>query len=101
MSEVVLLTNPIIKQRNKYGKCESVTWLVKDWTNRIWFAAEAGFFASSSVWGPSDLLSNEKRELYPGRYNSWGVKLRSLLNLLPRLRTCGALPPFFLYVFMT
>jgi hypothetical protein len=45
------------------------------------------------LWGPTNLLSNGYRGLFPRRYSGRGVKLTSHLQLVPKSRKRGSIHP--------
>jgi len=59
-------------------------------------AVKEFFFSTSRpdrLWIPTSLLYNGNRGLFSREKSDWGVKLTTLLHLVPRLRMRGAIPP--------
>jgi hypothetical protein len=66
---------------------------------------EAGNFSlhhrvQNGSGAPSSLLSNGYQGIYPWGQSGMGVKLTTHLNLVPRLRMHGVIPPVSQYVFV-
>jgi len=47
------------------------------------------------LWDPPGLLSNAYRNLFLWGQSGQGVKLTAHFQLMPSLRMCGVIPPFF------
>jgi hypothetical protein len=68
-----------------------------DWGVGVRVPVGPRIFSSPSrpdrLWGPPNLLSDGYRELFPRGQSSWGVKLTTHLQLMPRSRKCGSIHP--------